>query len=664
MAPPRKLLTGIADLSREAVRRKVWISAGAYVAIAIGVIEISQAVASALLFPDWTTRLVTFLLILGFPLVVVLAWIFDIGEGGLHRTPPAGADSAKGGRAAGGNTAGAPRHGSRPVAVAPRAVPRIPAARTRRAPQESEEETSGDAAPPDPERVRRAALGHVRHELRTPINAILGYSEMLLEDEPPEEVAQDLGRIRDGGRQLLGLVDSILDAGRIAADSGRDVESYAAQIEADLRTPITSVVGYCEMLIEAEEEAGRTSMTADLERIREAARSLLATSGDIVRVAGEAETARPDADSSAMTSGVLAKLRPVAKADVEGEGSLLVVDDNATNRDLLTRQLARHGYMVATAEDGREALAQMERQSFDLVLLDVIMPNMDGVETLKRIKADERLRDTSVIMLSSLDEVDSAVRCLQLGAEEYLSKPVEGALLEARIRANLEVRDLRTRERLLGERLAADRAMIDGLVTHGVPASMAARARAGAETVVETWPSAAALCLALDPAPFGAAGVDEYVTFLADAMAQFQLLAESIDGVDALVAGRAGLVAAALAEGDDAPAAAALAELARRFLEDMAAHDAAAAALFRGGLHAGALVGSLFGAPRPRFDLWGEALDTARSVAELADPGVVLVTPPARSLLGGAVELDSVGVREVGARGSMRLHRLTDRSAA
>ena len=82
----RKITSGIAHLSKEALRRKVWISAGAYVAISIGVIEISQAVASALLFPAWTSRLVTFLLILGFPLVVVLAWIFDIGDGGLRRT--------------------------------------------------------------------------------------------------------------------------------------------------------------------------------------------------------------------------------------------------------------------------------------------------------------------------------------------------------------------------------------------------------------------------------------------------------------------------------------------------------------------------------------------------------------------------------------------------
>ena len=112
------------------------------------------------------------------------------------------------------------------------------------------------------------------------------------------------------------------------------------------------------------------------------------------------------------------------------------------------------------------------------------------------------------------------------------------------------------------------------------------------------------------------------------------------------------------------PAATALADLACDFLAGLAEQDPAAAALFRGGLHAGPVIGSLLASPRPRFDLWGEAVDTARSVAELADPGSVLVTPPARSLLDEDIALDSIGVRDVGTRGSMRLHRLKDRTAA
>ena len=671
-ALPRRVLERIGAVAKEAMRRRVWITVGAYIAISIGAIEISEAVREALLFPAWTSRLVTFLLILGLPIVVVLAWFFDVGEGGVTRTPPlegslstgSGAGSVPNGsgstRPAGGGARTAPGNRARP----PRPALHMPdlraATRSVEAPPDRDAERGeGETEPPDPERVKRAALGHVRHELRTPINAILGYSEMLLEEDPPKETAADLEKIRSGGRQLLARVDAILDAGRIEADAEKDLESYAGQIEADLRTPVTSVVGYCEMLIESESEAGRSTMVPDLERILGAAHALLEMSGDIVGVARRSESAARVADSSALASGVLAKLRPVASGDADGEGSLLVVDDNATNRELLTRQFARQGYVVATAENGKQALEQMRRQSFDLVLLDVIMPEMDGVETLRRIKVDERLRDTPVIMLSSLDEVDSAVRCLQLGAEEYLGKPIEGALLEARIRANLEIRRLRARDRAMRERLDADETLIEELLTSGIPAPMREQLRAGSVPIVESWPAAAVLCAVLDPVPFGAGAVDRYVSFLADAADEFDELADSIEGVDARLAGRPGFVAAAFESVDPGRALAApLLELADDFLDALAAADPDAPGLFRLGIHAGPLIGSLFGASRPRLELWGEAIDTARAVAELAEPGATLVTPPAKALLGDAVHLDGIGVQEVNGRGSMRLYRI------
>ena len=652
---PRGILTRITAVSKEAARRKVWISAGAYLAISIGVIEISGAVEDALLFPDWTSRLVTFLLILGFPLVVVLAWVFDIGEGGFKRTPNRPpSENAAGSRMSrsGSHRSAARGRPSRPSLNVPIARPASADAATLPA-----LDTGPDAPPPDPERVRRAILGHVRHELRTPINAILGYSEMLLEDAPVGDVSADLERINEGGKQLLALVDSILDSSRVESDAEREIGSYASQIEADLRTPISSVIGYCEMLIEVETEAGRSVMEADLKRILKSARSLLETSGDIVRVAKQAELTVQGIDSSVLTSDVLSKLHPVG-VTTEGEGSLLVVDDNETNRDLLTRQLARHGYMVATASDGLEALEQMQRQAFDLVLLDVIMPNLDGVEVLRRIKADERLRDTSVIMLSSLDEVDSAVRCLQLGAEEYLSKPVEGALLEARIRANLEIRRLRARERTMSERLDSDQTVIDDLLTRGIPDSMADRVLAGEDPIIDTWPAAAVLCLNLDPIPFGAGSVDSYVAFLASTLVQFEQAATTVSGIDARLSGRMGFTAAVLESQPERPMAAPLAELAESFLSNLARENPDAPGMFRCGIHSGPLVGSLFGSPRLRFELWGDAVDTAQAVADMADPGSILVTPPAKAALGSSVVLESVGVRDVGQRGSMRLHRI------
>jgi class 3 adenylate cyclase len=125
------------------------------------------------------------------------------------------------------------------------------------------------------------------------------------------------------------------------------------------------------------------------------------------------------------------------------ECSLLVVDDNDDNRFTLTRRLAREGYTsVATANDGRQALALLQERRFDLVLLDIMMPEMNGYEVLERLKADPGLRHIPVIMISAVDELDSVVRCIELGAEDYLPKPFNPVLLRARIGACLERKSL------------------------------------------------------------------------------------------------------------------------------------------------------------------------------------------------------------------------------
>ncbi len=123
---------------------------------------------------------------------------------------------------------------------------------------------------------------------------------------------------------------------------------------------------------------------------------------------------------------------------------ILVVDDVEDNRDLLTRRLRREGYIdIALAADGEEALAMIGAGNFDLVLLDVMMPKCDGYQVLERLRADGRLLDLPVIVISALDEIDSVVRCIQLGAVDYLPKPFNATLLRARVGASLEQKALR-----------------------------------------------------------------------------------------------------------------------------------------------------------------------------------------------------------------------------
>jgi adenylate cyclase len=131
----------------------------------------------------------------------------------------------------------------------------------------------------------------------------------------------------------------------------------------------------------------------------------------------------------------------------ESRASVLVVDDDAINRMVLRRSLEQEGHAVSVAEDGRAALDLLRRERFDIVLLDVLMPEMDGFELLERLQGDERLRQILVIMISALEDMESVVRSLEMGAEDYLPKPFDPVLLRARINGCLAKKRLRDLER-------------------------------------------------------------------------------------------------------------------------------------------------------------------------------------------------------------------------
>jgi adenylate cyclase len=654
---------GIVAFLREAKRRRVYISVVAYAGVSVIIIELTNAVAEALLFPDWTPRLVTFLLVLGFPAVLVLAWIFDITSKGVVKTPDLPQDeSRREMEPAEVRVTPASRDPARPRLGQPRSP--MPSLRRRAVPPAVAVEVgAGVGEPPDPERLRRATLGHVRHELRTPINGIIGYAEMLLEDVEEEAFTQDLERILAGGRTLLGLVDQVLGNGVAGGALDRDLESYAEEIRVGLRTPVTSVVGYAEMLLETAREDGRDELIPDLERIRTSAHRLLERSADIVGLATEGEGALglEGSTASELTRSVLSK---VQQGGGEGmalaEGRLLVVDDNAENRDLLSRQLARQGYLVLTASDGAQALELLETQTVDLILLDVIMPGMDGVETLQRLKTNEKFRNIPVLMLSSLDETDGAVRCIELGAEDFLSKPLRPAVLEARIAANLELCRLRDRERHWEERSASDDALIEELLLGAFPRRVAERVRTGDSDLADVAPEATVLTCSVRgiSTPSSSRAVSEQLQGLRGLCAAVEALVLE-HGVETLIWRPGGFTAVAGAPTpveDHLDRGAALGQ--ELLVQSAKLRGPGGEPLRIGlGLHTGPVAAAALGGERLRYEVWGEGVKTAEAVAAVALDGTLLASPPVHSRLKEKLSFEAQQVRDV-AGVHMRTYRL------
>jgi adenylate cyclase len=151
-------------------------------------------------------------------------------------------------------------------------------------------------------------------------------------------------------------------------------------------------------------------------------------------------------------------------APISIPGHFLIVDDSETNRELLRRRLINQGHTYALAANGREAVNQMREQTFDIVLLDIMMPEMSGYEVLEYMKADTDLRHIPVIMISSVDEIDSVVRCIEMGADDYLPKPFYPILLRARIGALLEKKRLRDLEQAHLREIDAQRKRADDLL--------------------------------------------------------------------------------------------------------------------------------------------------------------------------------------------------------
>src|SRR5207237_1310816 len=198
----------------------------------------------------------------------------------------------------------------------------------------------------------------------------------------------------------------------------------------ELRTPLGHIIGYSEMLLEEVEEVGGETVAAPLRTLHAEARQVLSRLNALLA---------PPPDGLVPELGTLLN-QPVAPAQA---AATLAVDDNASNRELPSRRLTREGHEVLTAADGREGLEKLRGRAFDLVLLDVLMPERSGAEVLQELKADPELRHIPVLMISALDEMDTVIRCIELGAEDYLAKPFDTVLLRARVGACLEKKRLR-----------------------------------------------------------------------------------------------------------------------------------------------------------------------------------------------------------------------------
>jgi diguanylate cyclase (GGDEF)-like protein len=284
--------------------------------------------------------------------------------------------------------------------------------------------------------LKNESFAHLRHELRTPVNHILGYVELLIEDASArnlEAFIPSFQEIQSGGHRLLESIQTTLDA-KAASVPSLNLDALKESLRGTAAEALETSTSVLETL-----EEGHRQTVADLDAISWALRRLMEFAGD----PGEAVAPKPSKtsrgiDAPSEDTGLAANRRH--------KGKILIADDDRGNRDLLRRRLEFEGHHVVEARNGLEVLDLLKHHDCDLVLLDIMMPELDGFQTLAKMKLEPHLQELPVIMISALDDLRSVVRCIEMGADDYLPKPFNRVLLRARIGASLEKKRLRDRE--------------------------------------------------------------------------------------------------------------------------------------------------------------------------------------------------------------------------
>lgn len=305
---------------------------------------------------------------------------------------------------------------------------------------------------------------------------------------------------------------------------------------------------------------------------------------------------------------------------------LLIVDDIEDNRYTLSRRLKRQGYEnLVEAENGRQALDLLREGPFDLVLLDIMMPEMNGYEVLETVKSDPALRHIPVIMISAIDEMDSVVKCIELGAEDYLPKPFNRTLLQARVGASLEKKKLRDQEASYMQRIETERRRADDLLHAILPPGAVRELKATNEVKPRRYENVAVLfCDVVAFTPYCDKNPPEQVVAeLQDLVHAFEEIVEN-EGLEKIkTVGDAFLATGGLLRHLDEPMLAAT-----RCGHQMiaAAHGLKPYWEVRVGIHIGPVVAGILGRRQFLFDLWGDTVNTAARIAEYAPAGSVVLS--------------------------------------
>ena len=290
-------------------------------------------------------------------------------------------------------------------------------------------------------------LESLKQRLLEPANIILSYTNVFKEKHVLEsllEFEDELYKVIDASNQLIKEIEKAISDDVLNLPES-EILNFQKKTRHDLRNVVNIILGYSEMILEDLEKTHENYK--DLEILLSETKKFNQNLEHLVQLHSTTEAIETNKESEVLNK-LAAMIKPLAERDQKKiKGKILIVDDNVSNCEMINRQLLKEGHVTDIAYEGESALLKLKKDSFDAVLLDVLMPIKNGYEVLLEMKQSLKLKDIPVIMISGFKEEETIVRCIEAGVEDYLTKPINSTLLKAKIKSSLEKKKFRDKEK-------------------------------------------------------------------------------------------------------------------------------------------------------------------------------------------------------------------------
>ena len=525
------------------------------------------------------------------------------------------------------------------------------------------------------EYYRNILLSNIKHDLTNPINAILGYAELIMDyiqDSDNQQLKADINNIHASGTLILENINAIFTHNRKHENDNIGELISNPQLQFSIRTPLSAIIGLTELMqedIPLISSEYREDIQTCRKKINHAGKELSQVTTDLIKFSNlsvdELLACYKTDIYSKEASQRLFDFDPVIPIPAQ-IGKILIVDDDSSNLELLEQILLKSNHKVLCADTGESALKilQEEQSNVDLILLDLIMPGMNGIELLEKIKLDQHYQNIPIIMLSAVDELDTAAECIALGADDFLFKPINRVLLNARINNALENKFFRDKETHYKEKIKEEQEKSDKLLLNILPGSIAKRLKDGETLIADDIESATVLFADLSGFTqiSSTLSAQKLVLLLNNIFSIFDELLEkhSIEKIKTI--GDNYMLAGGLPEPSPNHAVS-VAEMALDMLEAISKLDdeTVQPLHIRIGINSGPLSAGVIGRKKFIYDLWGDTVNIASRMESYGENNKIHTSENTYLLLKDNYQFEKRPKLEIQGKGIMQTYYLTGR---